>query len=107
MAMEDVLTQIDAEIERLTQARELLSDSPTKAPKAVTAKRRGRPPGVKQPAKKVSAKKTPAKKGLSAAGRKAISDAMKKRHAAKNAGSVSVKVTGAAATRLAAAMKEG
>jgi hypothetical protein len=46
-------------------------------------KRRGRPPGVKIAAKS-PAKKTPAKKakgGMTAAGRKAISDAMKKRHA--------------------------
>lgn len=77
MALSDVIAQIDAEIAKLQQAKVLLSGA--EPPKSG----RGRPKGSKNAATKaaaapVAAKQT--KRKLSAEGRKAISDAMKRRH---------------------------
>jgi hypothetical protein len=75
MNISDLLAGIDQEIARLQRARDLLSsDSPQK--------RRGRPPGS---ATKKAAKSTPSKKrsGPSAAGRKRIAEAQRKRWAAR------------------------
>jgi hypothetical protein len=78
-----IIAEIDAEISRLQQARELLSGSAVK-----TSKGPGRPKGSKNA--KAAA---PAKRKLSPEGRKRIADAMKRRWAerrktaAKSAGS--------------------
>ena len=77
MALEDVISQIDAEIAKLQQARALLAGSPDALKPG-----RGRPKGSKNVAEKPAptpAKKT--KRQLSPEGRKAIADAMKKRWA--------------------------
>ena len=74
MAIENILAQIDSEIARLQQARNLLATIGTAAPKA------GRS------AKKASAKAKPRKKRvLSAEARKRIADAQRKRWAAVRA----------------------
>lgn len=84
LAMQDVLSQIDAEIAKLQQARALLAGTPD-----VLANRkpgRGRPKGSKNTAATPVAPAAPAKKGkrqLSPEGRKAIAEAMKRRWAAK------------------------
>jgi len=90
MAMQDVIAQIDAEISKLEQAKALLSGTDGKdGPFPVTKVKgkRGRPKGSVNAKKAVAAPATaPAKKRtLSAAGRKAIADAMRKRWAAKKA----------------------
>ena len=71
MAIDTILAQIDAEIERLTQVRSLLSTMGSSA--AVSGK-----------AKK-SAIKTGKKRVLSAEARKRIADAQRKRWAAQRA----------------------
>ena len=82
MAMSDVIAQIDAEIAKLQQAKTLLSGlSVTTAAPSVKSGR-GRPKGSKNATKAV-ATKAPGKKAarkLSPEGRKAISEAMKRRH---------------------------
>jgi hypothetical protein len=67
MSMNDVVSAIDAEIARMEQVRKLLSDS--------TSGKRGRKPGSNQPAK--------AKRTMSAAARRKIADAQRKRWAAQ------------------------
>ena len=79
MAMHDVLAQIDAEIDRLTQAKALLTGSAT-AP-AVKGKR-GRPKGSATKA----AVKVPAKKTMSPEARKRIAEAQKARWAKQKKG---------------------
>ena len=83
MALEDVISQIDAEIAKLQQARALLAGTPDALKPG-----RGRPKGSKNVAEKPApaAPAAPAKKGkrqLSPEGRKAIADAMKRRWAEK------------------------
>ncbi len=78
MAITDVIAQIDAEIQKLQQARELLSGLPP-----VVKVGRGRPKGSKNAATvETPAAATPkGKRELSPEGRKAIADAMKRRWA--------------------------
>jgi hypothetical protein len=68
-----IIAEIDAQISKLKQARELLAGTTT----TKTGKGPGRPKGSKN-AKPTAA---PRKRKLSAEGRKRISDAMKRRHA--------------------------
>ena len=82
MAMSEVIAQIDAEIAKLQQAKELLSGvEAVKTP-------RGRPKGSKnaaaksaEPAAAPTPAKGKAKRKLSPEGRKAIAEAMKRRWA--------------------------
>jgi hypothetical protein len=76
LALTDVVAQIDAEIAKLQQARALLGGS------TVAAAKRGRPAGSKNAAK-AAAPAAKKKRRLSAAGRKAIGDAMRRRWAEK------------------------
>ena len=68
MEVNRIIAEIDAEISKLQQARELLSGIAAK-----TGKGPGRPKGSK------NAKAAPRKRTLSPEGRKRISDAMKRR----------------------------
>ncbi len=75
MEVSRIIAEIDAQIAKLQQARELLSGTAAK-----TGKGPGRPKGSKNA--KVAAKPaTVRKRKISAAGRKSISDAMKRRWA--------------------------
>lgn len=77
MKIAELLAALDAEIARLSRVRTLLSQTSEDAP------RRGRPPGSKnaqrlpEPVKATVRKK----RTLSAAGRRAIAEAQRKRHA--------------------------
>jgi hypothetical protein len=75
MEVSRILAEIDAQISKLQQARELLSGGTAK-----TARGPGRPKGSKNAGTAAVAKKT-GKRRLSAEGRKRIADAMKKRWA--------------------------
>ena len=81
LALTDVIAQIDAEILKLQQAKELLgSGSATTAPRTG----RGRPKGSKNAVKAIEPKTaaaTSGKRQLSPEGRKAIAEAMKRRWA--------------------------
>lgn len=72
MEASHIIAEIDAEISRLQQARELLSGTATK-----TSKGPGRPKGSKN----AKAIKPTTKRKLSPEGRKRIADAMKRRWA--------------------------
>jgi transposase len=72
MEVSRIIAEIEAEILRLQQARELLSGGTAKVSKG-----RGRPKGSKNAAKPTTGKK----RRLSPEGRKRIADAMKKRWA--------------------------
>ena len=86
LAISDVISQIDAEIMKLQQAKALLSGgaaaaTATAAP-AKKSGRRGRPKGSKNSAKAVEVKvAAKPKRKLSPEGRKAIAEAMKRRWA--------------------------
>jgi hypothetical protein len=69
-----ILDEIDSQISKLQQARELLSGTAVKVSKG-----RGRPKGSKNA--KTAAKAAPRKRKISAEGRKRIAEAMKKRWA--------------------------
>ena len=73
MEVSRIIAEIDAQISKLQQARELLSGT------AVKVKGRGRPKGSKNA--KTAAKAAPRKRKISAEGRKRIAEAMKKRWA--------------------------
>jgi hypothetical protein len=75
MEVSRIIAEIDAQISKLQQARELLSGSAGKVGKGP-----GRPKGSKN-AKAAAKTATPRKRKLSAEGRKRIADAMKKRWA--------------------------
>jgi hypothetical protein len=77
MNTQDIIDQIEIEISRLQQAKSLLQGSESKSGKRSP----GRP---KNNVAKIPAV-TPKKRKLSAAGRKKISDAMKKRWAKRRA----------------------
>ncbi len=79
MAIDSILTQIDAEIARLTQARALLASLGTITIPAVEPK----------PAKSPAKPKRRKKRVLSADARKRIADAQRKRWAAQKAKSKS------------------
>jgi hypothetical protein len=68
-----IIAEIDEQISKLQQARELLSGT------AVKVKGRGRPKGSKNA--KTAAKAAPRKRKISAEGRKRIAEAMRKRWA--------------------------
>jgi hypothetical protein len=70
----EILDEIDAQISKLQQARELLSGTGAKVHKG-----RGRPKGSKNA--KTAAKVAPRKRKISPEGRKRIAEAMKKRWA--------------------------
>ena len=74
MEVSRILEEIDSQISKLQQARELLAGSAAKAGKG-----RGRPKGSKNVKTAVKAK--PRKRKISAEGRKRIAEAMKKRWA--------------------------
>jgi len=69
-----IIAEIDEQISKLQQARELLSGTAVKVGKG-----RGRPKGSKNA--KTAAKAKPRKRKISAEGRKRIAEAMKKRWA--------------------------
>lgn len=73
MEVSRIIAEIDEQISKLQQARELLSGT------AVKVKGRGRPKGSKNA--KTAAKAAPRKRKISAEGRKRIAEAMKKRWA--------------------------
>ena len=77
MNIADVLTALDAEIDRLRRVHALLSQPSADVP------RRGRPPGSKNAQKPSKTEKQGRgkKRTLSAAGREAIAEAERKRHA--------------------------
>jgi hypothetical protein len=84
-----ILAEIDSQIAKLQQARDIISGT-TSAPAPVkTGAKRGRPKGSKNASSKATASIAPAKatspskskRKLSPEGRKAIADAMKKRWA--------------------------
>jgi hypothetical protein len=76
MEVSKILAEIDAQISKLQQARQLLSG--TEAVVSAPAARRGRPKGSKNSKPAAPAKKS-AKRRLSPEGRKRIADAMKRR----------------------------
>jgi hypothetical protein len=71
-----IISEIDAQILKLQQARALLAGTP-----AAGRNGPGRPKGSKNAAAASPATKSPRKRKLSAEGRKRIADAMKKRWA--------------------------
>ena len=73
MEVSRIIAEIDEQISKLQQARELLSGT------AVKVKGRGRPKGSKNA--KTAAKAAPRKRKISAEGRKRIAEAMRKRWA--------------------------
>ncbi len=75
MAVSSIISEIDAQIAKLQQARALLVGT------LPQTSGRGRPKGSKNAVVAVSAKKTANKRKLSPEGRKRIADAMKKRWA--------------------------
>ena len=74
MEVSRILEEIDAQIAKLQQVRELLSGTAAKVHKG-----RGRPKGSKNA--KTATKAAPRKRKISAEGRKRIAEAMKKRWA--------------------------
>ncbi len=86
MEVSRIISEIDAQILKLQQARALLSDSGTTAVVKLPS-RRGRPKGSKNQVSKAVVKTTAkvaapkAKRKLSPEGRKRIAEAMKKRWA--------------------------
>lgn len=84
MEVSKILIEIDAQIAKLQQARNLLSGEQT-AP--ATGRRRGRPPGSKNAASSAVPAKAPSRRQLSPEGRKRIADAMKRRWAERKTAS--------------------
>jgi hypothetical protein len=75
MEVSRIIAEIDAQISKLQQARELLAGTTSKAGKGP-----GRPKGSKN-AKSATTTSAPRKRKLSPEGRKRIADAMKRRWA--------------------------
>jgi len=83
MAIENIIAELDAEIARLKQVRDLLSSTGKLEARIGTVKGR---PGRKPKAAATTAKaKTGAKRVLSPEARKAIADAQRRRWAAQRA----------------------
>ncbi len=83
MEVDSIIAQIDAQIAKLTEARQVLQ-SVSSSPSAPAKKAgRGRPKGSKNASTvaKASTNGAPKKRKLSPEGRKAIADAMKRRWA--------------------------
>lgn len=82
-----ILAEIDSQIAKLQQARDILSGTSSSLPTPVkSGAKRGRPKGSKNATTKTAApvplkSSTAGKRKLSPEGRKAIADAMKKRWA--------------------------
>ena len=76
MEVSRIIAEIDAQISKLQQARELLSGTTAKVSSG-----RGRPKGSKNATKSVVAPKKATKRKLTPEGRKRIAEAMKKRWA--------------------------
>ncbi len=93
MAIENLISEIDAEIARLEQARALLSRSGAPAPK-----RRGRPAGAAPTHK-------PAKRVMSAEARERIAAAQRKRWAKQKAAAKQAAKAPAKAAKKASAKK--
>ena len=83
MDVTQILSAIDAEIERLQQAREAVAALDGASP--VPQPRRGRPKSVKTAAPEPAARKR--KRNLSPEGRKRIQEAMQRRWAERRKGS--------------------
>ena len=79
MEVSRIISEIDAQISKLQQARELLSGTVT-----TSSKGPGRPKGSKN-AKAAAKTAAPSKRRLSPEGRKRIADAMKRRWAERRA----------------------
>ena len=75
MEVSRIITEIDAQIAKLQQARSLLAGTPRHTSRTGPASGPGRPKGSKKAARAAKQRR------LSAAGRKAISEAMKRRWA--------------------------
>jgi len=84
MAIESIIAQLDAEIARLKQVRNLLSAT-GKVEAKITAVKGTSTKKTRGKAKAVAAAKTPVKRVLSPEARKAIADAQRKRWAAQKA----------------------
>jgi len=80
MALKDILTQLDAEIARLQQAKTLLASADVST---TSAARRGRP--RKDTASPAPAKPAKKKRNLSPEGRARIAEAVKRRWASQKA----------------------
>lgn len=85
MDVSHILSEIDAEIARLQQARQALTAIAGSGPVA-TAPRRGRPPKNSTPTAEAKAPTTRRKRNLTPEGRKRIADAMKRRWAERRGG---------------------
>ena len=73
MEVSRIIAEIDAQIAKLKQARELLAGT--------TVTKAGKGPGRPKGSKNAKPAAAPRKRKLSPEGRKSISDAMKRRHA--------------------------
>jgi hypothetical protein len=87
MAIESIIAQLDAEISRLNQVRNLLSATGKVEAKITTAVKGkpGRKPKAKTAKAPVRGKKAGVKRVLSPEARKAIADAQRRRWAAQKA----------------------
>jgi hypothetical protein len=83
MAIESIIAQLDAEIARLNQVRNLLSATGKVEAKITAVK--GKPTRKTKAAKATKAKTTAKKRVLSPEARKAIADAQRRRWAAQKA----------------------
>jgi hypothetical protein len=83
MAIESIIAQLDAEIARLNQVRNLLSATGKVEAKITAVK--GKPTRKTKTAKASKVKTAPKKRVLSPEARKAIADAQRKRWAAQKA----------------------
>ena len=83
MEVDSIVAQIDAQIAKLTEARQVLQSVSSSPGAAVKKAGRGRPKGSKNASTstKASTGAAPKKRKLSPEGRKAIADAMKRRWA--------------------------
>ncbi len=83
MEVDSIIAQIDAQIAKLTEARQVLQSVSSSPSAPVKKAGRGRPKGSKNASSaiKVAADVVAKKRKLSPEGRKAIADAMKRRWA--------------------------
>lgn len=86
MAIESIIAQLDAEISRLNQVRNLLSATGKVEAKLTAVKGKpGRKPNAKPTKASAKAKRAGVKRVLSPEARKAIADAQRRRWAAQKA----------------------
>ncbi len=83
MEVDSIIAQIDAQIAKLTEARQVLQSVSSTPSAPIKKAGRGRPKGSKNASTtiKALASSAPKKRKLSPEGRKAIADAMKRRWA--------------------------